>query len=278
MNLEFEYCSCDFNNDKILSQLVVLQNNVYKERGLHFTDETFRFWYLQNPEGKAISYNAFDDGMMIAHQSFVPEKMLVNGEVVKCLRSMAVVTHPSYRGRRIFSKLTNAAVEEAKRQGYAFIYAITNENSFPSFIRHCGFSFITQLNVKMGFHCNIKIDGEKTYQRYWTKEALEWRLSHNYYYRDGKIIYGSYKPGIKTYMGIQDTNLLNQINSLQMSRTLGITLYVGLGAKLPCTMINVPKYVKHSPFNFIFKDLTGGKLPAMTKDNVFYQLIDFDVA
>ena len=278
MNVDLEYRSCDFSDIKLMSQLVNLQNEVYKERGLHFTDEDFRFWYLQNPEGNAISFNAFDNGIMVAHQSFVPERMNVGEEVVRCLRSMAVVTHPDYRGRGIFSELTNAAVEEAKRQGYAFIYAVTNGNSFPSFIKHCGFTFVTRLNVKMGFNCDARKDGEKLYQRYWTKEVMEWRLSHKTYYRSGDTIYGAFKPGVKTYMGVQNEGVLEQINSLKEDKLLGMTLYVGLGAKLPRTMFDVPKFIKHSPFNLIFKDLTEGKLPAMTRDNVFYQLIDFDVA
>jgi hypothetical protein len=51
-----------------------------------------------------------------------------------------------------------------------------------------------------------------------------------------------------------------------------------LGAKLPWSYWNVPRFIKHSPFNLVFRDLTDGKLPVMTKENVFYQLIDFDVA
>ena len=275
--MELEYKRCFFENGTDLSQLVDLQNEVYKERGLRFTDEVFRFWYLSNPEGKAISYNAFDNGVMVAHQSFIPEKMLVDGNVVRCLRSMAVVTHPDYRGRGVFSELTNAAVEEAKRQGFSFIYAVTNENSFPPFIKHCGFNFVTRLNVKIGFCGSIQKDGKKVFQRYWTKDTLEWRLSYNNYFRSGKAIYGTYRPGVRTFMGVLDEGMIGKFKGLEEKRTLCPTLYVGLGAKLPYTLFNVPKFIKHSPFNLIYKDLTGGKVPVMTRDNVFYQLVDFDV-
>lgn len=269
---------CSFSQDRELDQLVRLQNEVYKERGLLFSKDDFRFWYLENPEGQVISYNAFDQGRMVAHQAFVPEKMLVDGKVVRCLRSMAVVTLSNYRGRGIFSGLTNAAVEEAQHQGYAFIYAVTNGNSFPSFIKHCGFSFVTRLNVKMGPGGGARQDGEKTYKRYWTVESLKWRLSHGTYYRHKNQIFGKFKPGVNTYMGIQDTELLDGLNFTHGTAPLGITLYVGLGAKLSRTFFNIPKFIKHSPFNLVFRDLTGGQLPMMTPDNVFYQLIDYDVA
>ena len=40
----------------------------------------------------------------------------------------------------------------------------------------------------------------------------------------------------------------------------------------------VPKFVEHSPFNLIFRDLTNGSLPEVAKDNILFELIDFDVA
>ena len=273
-----EIRKCFFDNEKDLHQLVNLQNTVYRHRGLVFNKEDFLFWYCKNPEGTVISFNAFDKGIMVAHQAFVPERMLVDSRVVKCLRSMAVVTHPDYRGQGLFSQLTNTAVEEAQRQGYAFIYAVTNANSFPMFIKHCGFSFITRLEVKIGLGMNVKEDVGKIYKRYWTEDTLCWRLSSGAYYRKIDSIMGAYKYGVKTLMGTLDGHLLNKTNLLEKSMAWGPILYVGLGAKLPCTYVNVPRYVRHSPFNLVFRDLTGGYLPPMTKDNVFYQLIDYDVA
>ena len=273
-----EIKKCIFDNEDELQSLVNLQNIVYKQRGLVFTKDVFVFWYKNNPDGQVISYNAFDGQEMIAHQSFVPERMLVNGRVVRCLRSMAVVTHPDYRGRGLFARLTNCAVEEAERQGYEFIYAITNENSYPVFIKHCGFSSITQLEVKIGFGMNITEKGSKTYKRYWSDEVLNWRLSHGKNMRVQNAIIGDYKFGVKTFMGVlgEDTSDLCEIPTKTLA--LGPKLYVGLGAKIPFTYVNMPKFVKHSPFHLIFRDLTGGRLPRMTADNVFYQLMDFDVA
>ena len=273
-----EYKKIDFTTDEELGLLVELQNNVYRERGLVFQKDDFRYWYVDNPCGGVISYNAIDGGKIVAHQSFVPEWMSVEGRVVRCARSMAVVTHPDYQGRGLFSALTNMAVEEAKRQGYEFLYAITNGNSFPRFVKHCGFSSITQLEVKVGLGNNVAENGCKTYKRYWTPDALKWRLSNKYYYRRGNLIMGKYCLGVNTLMGRMDDKLIGQQLLEDRRSSVGINLYVGLGAKLPCTLLKVPKFIKHSPFHLIFQDLTGGRLPAMTEDNVFYQLIDYDVA
>ena len=224
------------------------------------------------------SYNAFDQGRLVAHQSFVPERMLVEGQITKCVRSMAVVTHSDYRGKGLLSQLTNAALEDVKNEGYAFAYAVTNGNSVSSFVNHCGFSYVTRLNVKMGFGKGHTEDKDKTYRRFWSKESLNWRLRNGAYFRSGDVIIGKFKPGVNTIMGMMDSSLMDAAGIYEGKVPCGIKLYVGLGAKLPWSYWNVPKFIKHSPFNLVFRDLTDGKLPAMTKDNVFYQLIDFDVA
>ena len=273
-----EFRLCHFDNDAELNQLVKLQNEVYRERGLHFKKEIFKTWYVNNPDGGVISYNAFDGNEMVAHQSFVPELMEVDGRVVHCLRSMAVVTHPSYRGQGLFARLTNMALEEAKRQGYEFAYAISNANSTPVFLKHCGFHQITRLQVKIGFGNAIVEQGYHTYKRHWTLESLRWRLGIQTYYRQGNSVIGNYKYGVKTYMATLDRKLLDSADLSTVKWPLALHLYVGLGGKLPGTYVDMPKFVKHSPFNLIFQDLTGGHLPPMTADNVFYQLLNYDVS
>lgn len=273
-----EIRKCTFDNEIELQQLVDLQNEVYQKRGLHFTKDIFRYWYLENPDGKAISYNAFEQGQMVAHQSFVPECMLVEGRIVNCVRSMAVVTHPDYRGKGLLSKLTNVALEDVKNEGYAFAYAVTNGNSVSSFVNHCGFTFVTRLHVKMGYGKGLREDGENIYRRYWSNESMNWRLRNGEYVRSDEVIIGKFKPGVNTIMGMLNPSLMDAAEFLERKIPCGISLYVGLGAKLPWSYWDVPKFIKHSPFNLVFRDLTGGKLPVMTKANVFYQLIDFDVA
>ena len=107
---------------------------------------------------------------------------------------------------------------------------------------------------------------------------MNWRLGNGKYSRSGDVLIGKFKPGVNTIMGMMDPSLMDAAEFHEKKVSRGISLYVGLGAKLPWSYWDVPKFIKHSPFNLVFRDLTGGTLPAMTKDNVFYQLIDFDVA
>ncbi len=57
-----------------------------------------------------------------------------------------------------------------------------------------------------------------------------------------------------------------------------LNLYVGLGDKVCKSFFKLPSFIKRSPFNLIFKDLSNGELPQMTTENIVFHLLDFDVA
>lgn len=277
MNKKITFRQLYFDNDDDLKQLVDLQNEVYKVRGLHFEKEEFVLWYVDNPAGKVISFNAFDGDRMIAHECFVPCFMKVGNRVLKSMRSMNVVTHPDYRGLGLFSKMTNMAIDFAIKEGYELAFAVTNANSFPMFMKHAGFTFVTRLDVKMGYGDKIECDGDRLYQAHWTPELLKWRLRYHKYYIKNNCVYCQYKTGVNTFMARLPVELAKDVELEKGSGPIGIRLYVGWGAKIKSPYFTVPKFVPHSPFNFIYRDLTGGTLPPITKENLFYQLLDYDV-
>ena len=275
MNLDIKFC--DFQNTADLTNLIAAQNEVYRQRGLKFTEEDFKYWYADNPEGRVIAFNALDGGRIVAHEALIPEKMEVNGREVRCLRSMGSVTLPEYRGQKLLSILTNKCIEEGQKRGYEFVYGIANGNSIHTFLKYCGFTLVGQLDVKFGFG-KVREPQGKVYKRLWTEESLRWRTSPKGFFRSKDQVLKHFKTGVAAVMGTEDEKLLDKIVSLKRKSSPAVRLYVGMGADLPWSFFRVPKFVKHSPFNLIFRDLTGGKIPAMTKDNLFYQLMDFDVA
>ncbi|MBP5391387.1 MAG: GNAT family N-acetyltransferase [Bacteroidales bacterium] len=274
-DLEIKFC--DFSDGKDLERLIATQNEVYRQRGLKFTPEDFGYWYADNPEGRVISFNAMDGDRIVAHEALVPELMEVDGRTVKCLRSMGSVTLPEYRGRKLLAILTNKCIEEAQKRGYEFVYGIANGNSIHTFLKYCGFSLVGKLDVKFGFG-KIREPKGKVYRRAWTPESLAWRTGNPKNFRRGNLVLTRFKPGVSAVMGTIDESLLDKVPSLKKGCRMAVRLYVGMGADVPPTFLKVPKFVKHSPFNLIFRDLTGGQIPQMTSSNLFYQLMDFDVA
>ena len=155
MSRELEMRQTRFDTKEELQQLVDLQNEVYRERNLNFTVDFFKQWYIANPYGRVLSFNAFDGDKMVAHYACIPTKMILGDSVVEGLHSMATVTHPNYRGKGLFKTLAKLTYDYAKENGYKFVVGVANANSFPGFIKYLGFKFIARLDVKVGFGTNI---------------------------------------------------------------------------------------------------------------------------
>lgn len=266
-----------FEKEEELEQLVELQNIVYKDKGKVFTKEGFRRWYLNNPYGELISFNAFDGEMLVAHYACVRNKMLIDGQIVDGVLDIATVTHPKYRGKGLFKTLASVTYEYARNNGIGFVVGVANANSFPGYMKYFPFQFVAQLNVKVGYGYSLKKEDGKIFSGYWNIDALQWRCRSTYKKTQSTIV-GNYGKYSRILLGSFSTDLLKSMNLPQNKISLKPVLYVGLGAKPKGVFMNVPRFIKRSPFNLIFMDLTGGKLPKMTKDNVFFQLFDFDVA
>lgn len=277
MNEELEIRQSFFDTDFELEQLVTLQNEVYKERGKTFKTEGFRHWYVENPCGRAISFNAFDGDKMVAHYVCIIKQMLIDGRVVNGINSMATVTHPDYRGRGLFKTLAKMTYDYARDNGYEFVIGVANANSFPGFMKYFPFQFVGQLELKVGLGNHIKPEKDKLFSGYWTGESLKWRC-RKYYTHAGDTIIGTHGKFARTLVGCFEEELITRASLSKSGFSLKPSLYIGLGGSPEGLFVQMPKFVKHSPFNLIFMDLTDGKLPKMTKDNVFFQLFDFDVA
>lgn len=278
--MEYEIKQLKFDDGDIsLNHLVSLQNIVYE--GKHsFNIEGFKRWYVDNPMGRVISFNAFYNDEFVAHYACIPIKMMIEDRVVLGLLDMATVTHPNHRGKGLFKKLARITYDYAKENGFEFVIGVANANSFPGYMKYFPYEFVSKLDVKIGIGNTIKFNKSKLFSTYWDKESLEWRLSirNNQYYASHNNVYGRFKTIIKTFMGSFEDDLISKLNIERQKSNFGLKLYVGLGADIKGLYFKVPKFIKRSPFNLIFLDLTEGKLPKVNKDNIFYQLIDFDVA
>ena len=278
--MEYEIKQLLFDDgDLSLQKVVDLQNIVYE--GSHVFDKgLFRQWYLNNPMGRVISFNAFYGEVLVAHYACIPYKMEIEGRVALGLLDMATVTHPNHRGKGLFKKLAKITYDFAKEQGFEFVLGVANANSFPGYMKYFPFTFVGKLDVRVGYGNNIQCDGEKTFKVYWDKESFNWRLKcfDNHYYQKKDSLFGRYNAMTQTYMGSFSKDFLATTDAPNKSGCVKPVIYVGMGAKVKSMYMPIPKFIKHSPFNLIFLDLTEGKLPQINKDNIFFQLFDFDVA
>lgn len=270
---------CMFDSEDEWNQYISLQNEVYKDRHKTFRKDSFIHYFLNNPSGKVISFGAFVNDTMVANYSCIPKKMLIDGRVVNGLLSMATVTHPDYRGRGLFKTLAKMTYDKAKEDGYEFVIGVANANSFHGFMKYFPFKFVDRLEVKVGYGSNIRRKEGVIFSGYYDNEIMKWRASWRSFYRTNhSCIEGKHGKFVRTHMGSFEKEALSHLSLPKSKCSLLPKLYVGIGAKTKGMFFNVPKFIKRSPFNLIFMDLTNGSLPKVTKENIQFQLWDFDVA
>jgi hypothetical protein len=200
---------------------------------------------------------------------------------------MATVTHPEHRGKGLFKRLAQMSYDYAAVNGFEFVIGVANANSYPGFIKYFDFQDVGMLDVLIGCSRKIQAEKDKTFRMYWSKETIQWRLGRKKYSKDANAVYGKHSvwkfksaPLLHTFMGHLSKDMLDCLDISKTGHLIRpFNLYVGLGSNArKLGYKDVPIFIKRSPFHLIFLDLTNGKLPKMTKENVFFQLMDFDVA
>ena len=119
----------------------------------HFSTQYLKWQYLENPDGNAIGYNAYDGDKLIAHYACQPMRSQLHQKEAKGLLSINTAVHSDYRGKNLFKDLANKTFYSAKEKGYAFIIGVANANSTTLFRKWFKFNLICPLDVKIGFGC-----------------------------------------------------------------------------------------------------------------------------
>lgn len=264
-------------DESSLREILRLLHLVFNNRIDKFSFEYLKWQYADNPVGPIVGFNAFLGDLLAAHYVTMPIYMNVDGKKTLGVLSLNTATHPEHRGKRLFTILAEKTYEYAAENGYKFVIGVANANSTHGFIKHLGFKLVGPLNFKVGVGQNLYQRKGFTFTSCWDKETIEWRLKNPSmeYYKNGEMIVSPIKPGFKKLVYHDQSGLV----SLNKLRCRPFNLYIGFGADLSKGIYcGIPKFIDHSPFNLIFRDLTGGALPEVTKDNILFELIDFDVA
>ena len=281
--IKFLHRLMDYRIEKVKTDEASLQETrelmqmVFEGREEKFDHGYLRWQYAENPVGTIVGFNAYMGDVLAAHYVTMPIYMNIEGKKTLGVLPLNTATHPEHRGKRLLTILAEKTYQYAAEHGYKFVIGVANDQSTHGFIKHLGFKLIGPLTFKIGMGQNLYQRTDYTFTRYWDKEILDWRLKNPSmkYYKNGDMIVSPIKPGFKKLV-YHDKDGLASLNKLHGRP---FNLYIGFGADLKkgC-YCGVPKFIEHSPFNLIFRDLTNGELPEVTKDNILFELIDFDVA
>lgn len=127
----------DNENDKI-----AILNLTRKNFGdVEYSKSSYFDWqYRNNPQGKAIVIIARDEEKnreIIGLTTLIPMKLIIdNQKIIASSLSCNVQVDPEYRNQGVFSKLMKDMPNKALERGITSLYAVPNEQSYRSFIKH----------------------------------------------------------------------------------------------------------------------------------------------
>lgn len=262
-------------NDDSLKAILELLTLVFP-KARKFTYDFIKWQYKDNPNGEVVGFDAYADDKLVAHYATIPIKMNIYGCSRKGLLSLNTATCQDHRGKGLFSILADKTFAKAQDLGYEFVIGVANANSTYGFLRNLGFYLISPLEVKIGVGCyrissNIKCFVE------WSEEAYNWRsLNPSFrYYTKGDILFTNKILGVKVAVKSLSKRKVNYSENKSLCFLHPVNLYIGLGRVGGC-YVDVPSFIERSPFNLIFKDLSGN-IPEIRKEDISFELFDYDV-
>jgi GNAT superfamily N-acetyltransferase len=111
--------------------------------------ESFWRWkHIDNPFGVSPVLLAFDEEKLIGLRAFMRWQWKNHNTILPAFRAVDTATHPDYRGKGIFSKLTKTLIEELKvTEPSCFIYNTPNNHSKPGYLK-MGWEVLGKPNVE----------------------------------------------------------------------------------------------------------------------------------
>jgi GNAT superfamily N-acetyltransferase len=116
---------------------VGLLGEAWGHRGL--SGDEFDWWFSRNPEGSIMSV-ARADGRVVGVAAHVLVRMVLGGEERLATWSCHATTHPSMRGRGIFTALEAKHDREAAERGAAVGLGFVSEPTAPMFLGPLGWT------------------------------------------------------------------------------------------------------------------------------------------
>jgi GNAT superfamily N-acetyltransferase len=277
-----------------------------------FQRSDFLDWeYSQSPSGQVIEQNADDDGGRLGHYAVVPQRWVHDGKMNTWALSLNTAVSERARGQGLFTKLAEAAFDQAKNQGIPAIIGVANAQSTPGFTRRLGFDLLGPLEVKvLPFRPSreqrqvesisdadllndpILLDHSGTSQsrRVWDKDEMSWRLRS-----PGRqfALLRSPTAAVVTcsskYRGIPVAIILKVLvasgnepidlgpiaSSACKLHRAPLALYAGLNPGVRVRGIRLPDRFRPSPLNLIARSLDS-TVPSSSLGLDCFEFLEFD--
>lgn len=253
-----------------------------------FKPNALRWLYVDNPDGRAVGFDAYEGDVLAAHYVCVPARAMVHGVERRVLLSLNTATHPNHQGKGLFTKLAEMTYASGAEQGFSAVYGVANANSTPGFVRKLGFQLVAPLRAMVGIG-GLRLDTQALkssgiqFERRWTAESIRWRCANPvnpvrpYRTRAGAAFAADAFGGMLPAYAELDT-ARQELPAADGSLLTPLRLYLGLmpaGTTSFSGYFDIPGKLRPSPLNLIFRPLAGEQR-GLDADRIFFTFLDFD--
>lgn len=99
-------------------------------------DHAFWTWkHLASPFGPSYLLVAEAEGVIVGLRAFMRWTWWSGEREVPAVRAVDTVTHPDWRGRGVFTRLTLEMIERVRSEGVAFVFNTPNDRSRPGYLK-----------------------------------------------------------------------------------------------------------------------------------------------
>jgi GNAT superfamily N-acetyltransferase len=250
--------------------------------------EELAWQYLQNPSGKAIYTNAYDqDGGLVAHYAVIPTSPFADPKFsnIQTYLSLNTAVHPKAQGKGLFKKTAHAVYDHLTSLGDHVVLGVANENSVHGFISSLGFHLLGQLKVEAyAPGLSPRIEAPRLLAP--SPDGVRWRLSRpSGGYRvstSGQVVCTRHFKGLPVHCiltaGGVDISLGHAASYGRLARLSRPAIYATYGPTTRFAWL-VPETLRPSPFHLICRPrLEGPALPLLNHiQTCRFELFDFDV-
>ena len=253
-----------------------------------FSVQFLNWLYNENPNGKAIVNNVYENEKIIAHFALVPIKVLYNGKAYKSALSVFNAVDENHRNLYLFYQLASKSFEIAKLENIKFVMSVASEASSKLYVKCFKFKLISPLKVQIGLSkFQEKNNQPHKFEVLRDKTTLKWRLNNPRFkyqiYKENhrSIIFNNNYKLFKMNMGYVNNKEVDPLNEIISKSTFNlnpINIWMGLNNNLKNINMSFdfPEILKPSPSNFIIKDLKS-KETNLSKEDIKFNLIDYEV-
>lgn len=256
-----------------------------------FTAAYLTWLYVDNPDGRAVGFDAWDGKRLAAHYVCVPARAWVEGKEVSVLLSLNTATHPDYQGKGLFTKLAAMTYEAGAAGGYDGVYGVANGNSTPGFVRKLGFQLVRPLEARIGLgglqHGPSTPSPALSFERSWSAAALRWRCANpdnpvSARVAGDKVAFYAPAAGNKlpAYAELPRAALDAGLGALPVAAAplSPLRLFIGLApdaASSYWNYVSIPRRLRPSPLNLIYRSFSP-RVAALDPARIAFSFLDFD--